>query len=291
MAKVGVRYPRYCTYTVTQNEDGTETETYGTGKVAGKAIQIDPSITADAVNQYADDAICESSAPFTGGTLKVEQSDLTIAAQAELCGHTITEDGVLVANADDEAPYVKFGFVYPSMVGGVSKYGVLCYDRVKFAPPSETFKTRGKTLEFQSSTINGTLMENKDGDWKHEKVCDTLTQAMSYLNTWLHMPSSHDALTCTPVPANNATGIAITVSAILTFNNPIDHGNAVLVKTSDDTIIASAKTFNGAKTVLTIDPTASLSNSTEYAIVLTNMTDAYGQTFADTVYKFTTVAA
>lgn len=291
MAKIGVRYPRYCTYTVTQNADGTETETLGTGKVAGKATEINTTVTANSVMQYADDAISEASAPFTGGTVAVGLNDLVDTAEAELCGHVIDGNGILTANADDEAPYVVFGFVYPALVSGVKKYGVRCYTRVKFAPPGDDLKTKGQNLEFAGVTINGTLMENKDGDWKKQKLCDTLDQAMALLNTWCNMPSSYDALTCTPVPADAATSIAVDANITLTFNNPIDHGNAVLVKTSDDTIIASAKTFNGAKTILTIDPTANLSNSTEYAIVLTSMTDAYGQTLADTVYKFTTVAA
>lgn len=290
MAKIGVRYPRYCPYTVTQNPDGTETETYGIGKVAGKATEINTTVNAEAVQQYADDAIAEASAPFTGGTVALGTNDLLDSVEAELCGHTINEDGVLIANADDEAPYVLFGFIYPAILSGIKKYGVRCYKRVKFAPPGDDLQTKGQTLAFQSVTISGTLMQNKDGDWKHQKLCDTLEQAMGYLNTWLHMPSSHDALTCTPTPADAETGVEADANVVLTFNNPIDHGNAVLVKASDNSIVAAAKTFNGAKTVLTIDPTASLTASTQYAVILTNMTDAYGQTLADTVYTFTTGA-
>lgn len=290
MAKIGVRFPRYCPYIVTQNPDGTETETYGIGKVAGKATEINTTVNAEAVQQYADDAIAEASAPFTGGTVALGTNDLLDSVEAELCGHHIDEDGVLIANADDEAPYVLFGFIYPAVLSGIKKYGVRCYKRVEFAPPGDDLQTKGQTLAFQGATINGTIMQNKDGDWKWQKLCDTQEQAMALLNTWCHMPTSHDALTCTPVPANEATGVAADANITLTFNNPIDHGNAVLVKASDNSIIAATKTFNGAKTVLTINPTANLTASTEYAIIVTNMTDAYGQTLADTVYTFTTAA-
>lgn len=290
MAKIGVRFPRYCPYTVTQNADGTETETYGIGKVAGKATEINTTVNAEAVTQYADDGTAEASAPFSGGSVAVGLNDLLDSVEAELCGHTINEDGVLIANADDEAPYVLYGFIYPALLNNVKKYGVRCYKRLKFAPPGDDLQTKGQTLAFQGVTINGTLMRNKDGDWKNQKLCDTLEQAMGYLNTWLHMPSSHDVLACTPTPADEAADVAVDESIILTFNNPIDHGNAVLVKASDHSIVAAAKTFNGAKTILTIDPTSALTASTQYAVILTNMTDAYGQTLEDTVYTFTTGA-
>ena len=290
MAKIGVRFPRYCPYTVTQNADGTETETYGIGKVAGKATEINTTVSAEAVQQYADDAAAEASAPFTGGTVAVGLNDLLDSVEAELCGHHIDEDGVLIANADDEAPYVLYGFIFPAILNGVKKYGVRCYKRVKFAPPGDNLQTKGEKLAFQGTTINGTLMQNKDRDWKWQKLCDKLEQAMGYLNTWLHMPSSHDALACTPVPAHEATGVAADVSITLTFNNPIDHGNAMLQSTVDASIVASSKMFNGGKTVLTITPSSALSANTKYMVVLTNMTDAYGQTMQDTIYTFTTAA-
>jgi phi13 family phage major tail protein len=173
MARIGVRWPVYNTYTVTQNVDGTETESAGVGKVFGKAMSEDISITADAVTQYADDGEAEVSAPFTGGTIKSELNDITDTAEAEACGHTITEDGELIANADDEAPYMRRGFVFPALVNNVKKYIGRVYPRVKYAPMSEKFDTKGKSLTFTGVTMPGTIMRNKDGDWKWQKSFDT----------------------------------------------------------------------------------------------------------------------
>ncbi len=290
MARIGVRWPVYNTYTVTQNADGTETESDGVGKVFGKAIAEDISITAESVIQYANDGEAEVSAPFTGGTIKSELNDITDTAEAEACGHTITEDGELIANSDNEAPYMRRGFVVPILVDNVKKYMGRVYPRVKYAPPSENFATKGKTLAFTGVTMQGTIMRNANGDWKWQKIFATEAEALAYVHTKCHMPSSHDALSVTSVPANNATGVAVDANIVITFNNPIDHGDAPFIKTSDSSIIAAAKTFNGAKTILTINPTADLSASTQYAVLLSGMTDAYGQTLADTVIKFTTAS-
>ena len=35
MARIGMRYPKYAVVTVTVNQNGTESETYGTVKVMG----------------------------------------------------------------------------------------------------------------------------------------------------------------------------------------------------------------------------------------------------------------
>ena len=290
MARIGVRWPVYNTYTVTQNADGTETESDGVGKVFGKAMSEDISITADSIIQYANDAEAEVSAPFTGGTIKSELNDITDTAEAEACGHTVTVDGELIANEDDEAPYMRRGFVVPILVDNVKKYMGRVYPRVKYAPPSENFATKAKALTFTGVTMQGTIMRNKDGDWKWQQTFSTLAEALAYVHTKCHFPTSHDALSVTSVPADDATNVAITANIVLTFNNPIDHGNATLVTASTNVPVASSKTFNGGKTVLTIDPTASLSTSTAYAVIITGMTDAYGQTLADTVITFTTAS-
>ena len=287
MAKIGVRYPKYCPYTVTQNADGTETETLGTGKVMGKAMGIDTTINADAVDQFADDGIAENTSEFTGGTIKNELNDLIDSAAAEILGSTIT-DGELISNSDDNAPYMRHGFIVPKVLNNVKLYRAITYMRVKYAPPSESFNTKGKSIAFGSTTISGTIMRNKDKQWKREKTFDTEAAALAYLNEKMNITGTHDALTLTPVPANNATAVAVGSAITLTFNNPIDHGNAALINATTDAVVQSTKAFNGGKTVLTITPTSALTAATKYAVVVAGMADAYGQSLPDTVIKFTT---
>jgi len=290
MAFKGCRYPKVDPYTITQNVDGSETEVFRTGLVFGKAANAEVTINADPVKYYADDGVAESVSEFTEGTLKTEVDNLIDTTKAEVLGQTIDENSVIISSADDSPKYVRYSAIIPEQINGVPKFKCFVLTRVQFQPPSESYKSKEKSTTLTGLTMNGTIMKNADSVYKREKTFDTVTQALAWQSTEMHMPSTHDALSVTSVPADDATNVAVTANIVLTFNNPIDHGNATLVTASTNVPVASTKTFNGAKLVLTIDPAASLAVSTEYAVILTGMTDAYGQTLDDTVITFTTAA-
>jgi len=100
-------------------------------------------------------------------------------------------------------------------------------------------------------------------------------------------------------PLDNATGTAITVSPTVTFSEAMDSStvntNTVQLRASStDAIINSVVTYNVSTYVATIDPVASLSNSTQYYIWVSGAKDAAGN--AMTAYttkadqEFTTIA-
>ena len=100
-------------------------------------------------------------------------------------------------------------------------------------------------------------------------------------------------------PLDNATSTAVTVSPTITFSEAMD-ANTVNTNTvqlrlySDDSIIASTYSMNDARTIVTIDPVASLLNSTQYYLWASGAKDAAGNTM--TAYstkasqEFTTTA-
>jgi hypothetical protein len=105
---------------------------------------------------------------------------------------------------------------------------------------------------------------------------------------------SPSAITCTPVPANEAITIAIDDPITLTFNNALAlgaEGGIILVDSDSLLPVACARTVSGSRKVVTLTPTGDLTNSITYLIIVPNVKDAYGQSFANTVYSFTTVAA
>jgi len=91
-------------------------------------------------------------------------------------------------------------------------------------------------------------------------------------------------------PTDAATGVAITKTCVLTFNNALINNaiyNVTLIKASDGAVVASAITLDTTKKIITIDPTGSLTGTTEYIIVYA-VIDIYGQTLAGAV-NFQTV--
>ena len=178
MAKIGLRYP--VAAPLTENE--TETS-YTGGKVIGKAINSDININSNDVKLYADDVIAESDKSFKDGNVKIGVDDLDYETQAMLLGHKVSEEGELVANADDTAPFVGFGFYGPTKKNNVLGFRAIFLHKVQFAEPAESITTKGETVSFQTPVLEGTIYTDVKGDWKSEKTFPTEAEAKTWLET------------------------------------------------------------------------------------------------------------
>jgi hypothetical protein len=104
--------------------------------------------------------------------------------------------------------------------------------------------------------------------------------------------------TVTVSPLDSATEVAVTANIVWTFNEAIDpntvtDANFMLIKASDGSQIAGSLTYNSTHTVVTFDPTASLTGSAAayMAIANTNITDTAGNHLAATsIVNFVTTA-
>jgi hypothetical protein len=89
-------------------------------------------------------------------------------------------------------------------------------------------------------------------------------------------------------PTDGATGISVNISPILTFNNIVDDYTVSLVNALTLATIPIATSLDVTKKILTIKPDGSLETATQYAIVITSITDNSGRTLKYTVIQFTT---
>lgn len=176
MAKIGLTNFRYSV--LTEAADGTPS--YAGAIKPAKAVSCSVSVENNDAKLFADDALAESDTSFAGGsvTMGIDEDDLT--TMAALLGHTITE-GEMVRNADDAAPYVGLGRVVTKMVGGAYKYKVEILYKVKFAEPSQENNTKGESVEFGTTEIEGTIAALANGDWSKAKQFDTKEAAIEYL--------------------------------------------------------------------------------------------------------------
>lgn len=177
MAKIGLNNFRYGI--LTEASDGTPS--YGVAKKPAKAISCSVSITNNSAMLYADDALAESDTSFQSGTVTIGIDNEDQATMADLLGHTVDAGGEMIRNATDTAPYVGLGRVVVKMVGGVYKYKVEFLHKVKFSEPSQDDQTKGESLEFNTSEIEGTIATLASGDWSKTKTFDTKSDAISYL--------------------------------------------------------------------------------------------------------------
>jgi phi13 family phage major tail protein len=149
---------------------------------------------------YANDGLAESDYSFKKGTLSLTVADDDDALCAELLGNTVETTGnEVTSNIEDTAPEFGYGHIIPKMVGGVRKYKVEFFARVKFTKITSDNKTRGESVEFSTTAIEGTVMPletaingMKIGDWEKHKTFDTLAEAETYLDGLLTPKTSNE---------------------------------------------------------------------------------------------------
>lgn len=178
MAKIGLNNFRYSV--LTEAQDGTPS--YDGAMTPAKAISCTVDITNNEASLYADDVLAERDSSFQSGSVTIGIDDEDQTTMATLLGHSVdSQTGEMVRNANDIAPYVGFGRVITKMVGGSYKYKVEFLYKVKFAEPSQEDNTKGESLEFATSELEGTVATLANGNWSITKTFDTKAEAITFL--------------------------------------------------------------------------------------------------------------
>lgn len=142
---------------------------------------------------YANDGLAETDYSFKKGTLSLTVADDDDTLCATILGNTVkTDGGEVTSNIEDTAPEFGYGHIIPKMVGGAKKYKVEFFPRVKFTKVTSDNKTRGESVEFSTTAIEGTVMPLetalnglKVGDWEKHQTFATLEEAETYLDELL----------------------------------------------------------------------------------------------------------
>jgi len=185
MAKIGLSYIRYSN--LTEADDGTAT--FNGSKTLGKAVSCSSSITNNSAQLFADDTLAESDTSFQGGTLTLGTDDERDEVFAPLLGHEIDEEGEVISNVNDIAPWVGVGRVVMKIVENVRYYKAIVLLKVKFSEPSDDENTKGESVEFATSSIEGTIATLKNGDWRKAQTFATKAEAIAYIDGIFAPPS------------------------------------------------------------------------------------------------------
>ena len=215
MATIGVSKPYYGIYV---NTDGVIT--YTGGDVFAKAIEFSASIdSGDDNNLYADNGIAESDRSFGGGTISVTTDDISPTAAAAILGLTAktitvgedTDISELVYDDDMEIPDLGFGIIIKKKVGGAYKYRAVFFHKIKFNIPEDAATTQGGSIEWQTPTIEGTIMRDDSAKhgWKSEVTVDTEAEAESYIKQKLGITPK-----AAPVTSSVASGTYATAQEV-----------------------------------------------------------------------------
>ena len=154
---------------------------------------IDEKFSAEynSAELYADDVLAECDYSFKKGNLSITVANDDDKKEAELMGNTITEDEVVKA-VGDTAPEFGYGHIVTKMVNGAKKYKVEFFPRVKWTKITTDAKTRGESVEFGTTSIEGTVFPlDADfngmtaGTWEKHQTFATEAEAEAYLDSCL----------------------------------------------------------------------------------------------------------
>ena len=141
---------------------------------------------------YANDGLAETDYSFKKGSLSLTIADDDDKLIAELFGNESVEDGEVTQTINDTAPEFGYGHIIPKQVGGVKKYKVEFFPRVKFTKVTSDNKSRGESVEFSTTAIEGTVFPLESdlngltaGVWEKHNTFATLAEAEAYLDTLL----------------------------------------------------------------------------------------------------------
>ena len=220
MAKIGLK--NFLFGILTEATDGTAT--YGVAQKPAKAISCKVDISNNDAKLYADDALAESDTTFQSGTVTLGIDDEDDATLATLLGHELV-NGEMIRNATDTAPYVGLGRVVTKIVGGVYKYKVEFLKKVKFSEPSQDNSTKGESVEFGTSEIEGMVSALANGDWSASKTFNTMAEAQAYLESFFGSATS--ATVTYDVTTNGGTNAPSAVSTYVGAIINVDDGSGI----------------------------------------------------------------
>jgi phi13 family phage major tail protein len=215
MATIGVSKPYFGKYV---NTDGVIT--YTGGAIFAKAIEFSASIeSGDDNNLYADNGIAETDRSFGGGSLSVTTDEISQTAAAALLGITTQTIAVgtnpsvteLVYDDDMTVPDLGFGIIVKKKVNGAYKYRAVFFHKIKFNIPEDAATTQGETIEWQTPTIEGTIMRDDSAKhgWKSEVTVDTEAEAEAYIKQKLGITPK-----AAPVTSSVASGTYATAQEV-----------------------------------------------------------------------------
>jgi len=194
-------------------------------------------------------------------------------------------------------PYCALSFRYNK---GPEDYRYYQYSKGNFSGGAEEAASQSNSVDVRTYQMTYTAVVTT-----HQWLIDGIMQGLKRIfgettdenfspNGWFMQTQTPD--TSTPpailalessVPADNATGVAVDVTASLTFNNAVNSISALLMG-PDLAPVEAAITFDSTKKIVTIAPSIPLAAASEHALVIAQVTDVFGQTIKDRVITFTT---
>ena len=172
--------------------------TYGTGFVVSEARGANLQWETENGEFYGDDVLLDAAKGIIGYTLDFEAAGLSDTVREKLLGEEKSSSEYSITGAD--APDVGFGYIRVmrdnSSGSVVENYEGWWFHKIKFGQPNEEARTKERSIEWRTPTINGTGMgvflataDEKPKFAVHETFA-TLAAAKTWLNSKANINTS-----------------------------------------------------------------------------------------------------
>lgn len=149
---------------LTDPAPGEGTATYSAVKPIAGAISATVNPNSSNSTLFADDGPYDTASTIGEIGVEMNVADLPLEVQAELFGHTLTPEGVLIRKSGDTPPWVALGFKSLKSNG---KYRFTWLAKGKFSLPEQSNQTKGDSVEFQTPTTSGSFVKREcDDEWE-----------------------------------------------------------------------------------------------------------------------------
>lgn len=186
MALKGHNRQGYCKITEATNDDGTISETLGTGVITTHVVNFTGSRASDSTQLWAGDSI-EEEEDSNEGDVKMTLSQLTLADEAAFGGHNYDAETGMTEKDTDKRPYFRYAAIGVGVENGVTFYRLAKYHKVKFGPVDDDFATKVKNVAYKTHSVAGKCYYAADGSMRSKADFDTFDKALAAMKTFLNI--------------------------------------------------------------------------------------------------------
>lgn len=179
MARTGLRYPIWSPYA---SGGSGAAIVYGTAVTGDHAISAEITWTRNSTPLYADDAVVESDNSITGGKITIGVDHLSTSLRSSMLGMAGTGEPLTYEDSDAVAPHGGFGYIVVLRNNGTVTYEAYWIHDVQFTLGTESAKTRGENIEWQTPVLEGVIFPaylDNTGVAKFRKMQVFATEALA----------------------------------------------------------------------------------------------------------------
>lgn len=284
-ANIGLKNLVYCEIT-----NGV----YGAVTSLAPIVDAKIKVNQEAADMYADNRLVETYNSISSYEVEMNVQALELSDVATLIGYSY-DAGTNTVVYTNEVPSKYFAIGFASNKADGTWRGVWL-TKSQLVLSDEEFTTQGEKIEFKPTKLTIKAMPDDNNIIKIVRDGTESEVVTTFLGTPPGYTADAVAPTVSTVPADAANNVAIDANVVFTFDkainpNDVKAANFFLMK-ADGTAVAAALSIGTNNTVVTLNPSSNLSNSTDYvAIATVGVHSAQGVAMAaNKVTNFTTVA-